>query len=364
MLVGCQDNKNHNHTSNENNLVEENTSLSIGDLEGNTNIKLGNLEEVTLFKDILCNGRIDIPPADLISIHSKTEGYIRSIYFLPGQFVNQGTTIATVEVPQLLEKQRLMLEMKADYLLAEKEYERKLALVTKEATSTKLFDEASARRDRLQASYLGLKNELSVLGIDTKKLEEANTFQSTILVTAPASGNISSIDVNKGQYISAQNRIAQLTSDHHLHLELNVYEKDAHLLKVGQKVSFSSNNSSSLYAAEIVHINPVVNATSGTIGVHCHFEMQPELRAGMYVNAHIKTGEAKEIALPIDATTLDGNKYFGYKQVNNQLIEVELKDAVKNGDWITSPSLTPMDTWLLKGAYYLGIEDTEAGHAH
>jgi cobalt-zinc-cadmium efflux system membrane fusion protein len=343
---------------------EVTTALSLTNIKDNKNLAIGPLKELPLFNNITCNGRIDIPPADLVSLHAKTEGYITSIRFLPGQYVKQGTTIATLEAPQLLEKQRLMLETKADYLLAEKEYVRKSALVSKEATSAKQFDEALARRDRLKASYLGIKKELSVLGINTQKLEDENTYQSVIYIAAPTSGFISTIDVNKGQFVSSQNRLAQLTSDHHLHLELNVFEKDAHLLQKGQKVTFTTNKNTSTYTAEIVHINPLVNAESGTIGVHCHFDMKPELRAGMYVKARIKTDEKKQLAIPVEATVLQGDTYLGYKAEGDYLVAVELENAERNGDWITSPSLTTADQWLIKGAYYVGADDTEAGHDH
>ena len=152
----------------------------------------------TIKQKVICTGRIEIPPTELISVHSRSEGFITGMSYLPGDYVKKGALLFTITNTHLVEKQRILLETKAELAMAIKDYERKRRLQSEKVTTEKAMDEATARKELLTATYEGLKNELELLGIDVDVLETKKRFQSTLYIHASDAGYVHEVLVNKG----------------------------------------------------------------------------------------------------------------------------------------------------------------------
>ncbi|MBT8326758.1 MAG: efflux RND transporter periplasmic adaptor subunit [Bacteroidia bacterium] len=342
--------------------IEQDSSLSIEELLKNSKIEKGKAQIKELNAALICNGRIEIPPSDNISIHSKSDGYITKINYLPGEYVKKGSLLLSIENPSIIEKQRLFLETKADFQLAEKELARKTELKEKEATSSREYDAVLSKYNRLMATYNGLKSELQNIGINVSRLS-STSYQNSIGIFAKTSSYVSSVDVNKGQYITAETLLMQLASNSHLHLELKIFDSDAARVQIGQKVTFNINSSSTEFNAEIVHINPVLDAKDGSLKIHCHFEDNEELKAGMFVQAVILTETEHVLALPKAAVLKEGNEFYGFKVQENEVEKIALHNVKSNDQWITSVEIQDsLNQWITKGSYYIG--EVESTHSH
>ncbi len=355
-LYSCKNTKEDSHTGN-NKSSENVKSKSIAD------IKTGLAIKQNLNVPLTCNGRIEIPPSDFISVHSKTDGYISFIKYLPGQYVKKGSVLVRVENPKLIGKQRIYLETKADLNLAEKELARKTRLKSQQATSSREYDQTLSKRNRLKATFLGLKSELQNIGIGTKSLSNG-AYQKSVAIIAETGGYISNVDVNKGQYITAETLIMQIANNGHLHLELKVYDSDASKIKIGQNVIFNINSSSKDYKAEIVHINPILDEKDGSLNIHCHFDDKEKLKAGMYVQASITTENNQQKTLPMDGVVKEGKEYYGYRiEENGVPHKVLLTQVSLNNYFITSKEIKEyLGEWVVAGAYY--ADEVEGGHSH
>ena len=74
--------------------VEEVENQSIHTYAMNANVRVGKIEEKSIEPKIYATGRIDVPPKDLISIHSRTKGFIQQLFVLPGDHVGKGKILA------------------------------------------------------------------------------------------------------------------------------------------------------------------------------------------------------------------------------------------------------------------------------
>lgn len=356
LLIAC------NSTSNNEATTEVEITQSVNDLLQNSKIKIGKAEVRELNAPLVCNGRIEIPPSDKISIHSKTDGYVTKINYLPGQFVKKGSLLLSIENPKIIEKQRIFLESKADFQLAEKELARKTELKEKEATSAREYDAALAKYNRLLATFNGMKSELQNIGINVSRLTNTS-YQKSISIYAESSSFVSSVEVNKGQYVTAETLLMQLASNKHLHLELKIFDSDAARVQNGQLVTFKINSSSTEFKAEVVHINPILDPEDGSLNIHCHFEDSKELKAGMFVQAIVLTETEQVLALPRAAILKEGDEFYGLKISGEEVEKIALHQVRFNDNWITSKEIQIADNqWVTEGSYYIG--EVESSHSH
>ena len=70
---------------------EEVTTLQLSDVEANKKVQIGAVQTRSVSETIQCTGRIEIPPTDLVSVHSKMEGQITYLKYLSSDYVQKGT---------------------------------------------------------------------------------------------------------------------------------------------------------------------------------------------------------------------------------------------------------------------------------
>lgn len=334
---------------------EENKTLFVKDvLATNSSVKIGELQTRVLQQEVSCTGRIEVPPTDLVSVHSKSEGFIEYLQYLPGDYVKKGALLFTVVNPNIIEKQRILLETKAEWILAQKDYERKRLLQSEDATPQKIFDETLSKKDYLSAKYKGLKSELQLLGVDVNALEINQDLQSKLSIYALQSGYVHEVFVNKGQMIQPQDRLMEISNNHHIYLELYVFSKYVPLLKKGQKVLFSLPNNNQQFEAEISKLNPMIDEETGTLTIHCQIEkgQNEVIKAGMFVNATIEVAAQEVTGLPIDAVLKEGEDYYVYWVDGEILKKQALEEVSVNNNFVTFKDFAAKKL-VIAGAYYL-----------
>ncbi len=324
-----------------------------------TTISSGPLLERNIEQNIACTGTIDIPPTDLLSIHSMVAGQISDLQYIPGDYVKKGALLARLTQPSLLEKQRLLLETKAALGVAEQNLARQKTLAAGDATTSQEMESSQAKVQALQATYQGLRKELSQIGIQLRSLEEEMNYQTSVAIYAPSSGHVHEVFINQGQMVEPGMPLLEIADKSHIHLELDVPVRYAAAVEKGQKISFSFPGSSLKGTASIVKINPMIDTQTNTLRVHGHID--PEVPAariipGLFVEASIQASSQIVKGLPRDAVLKTGNAYFGFLKTAEGYEKIQLEQVVDYGDFV-SFSNTLQAEWVTGGAYYLeGVE--------
>ena len=115
-------------------LNENTVGLSTAQLK-NANIESNLLEQKEIASTIKINGKIDVPPQNIISISAPMGGYLKSTNLLPGMYIKKGELIATLEDQQFIQLQQEYLLAKSKLHFAEVEYNRQKELNQSQATS-------------------------------------------------------------------------------------------------------------------------------------------------------------------------------------------------------------------------------------
>ena len=297
------------------------------------NLGFGTAELMSMHKVLKVNGVIDVPPSNIVSISIPMGGYLKKTSLIPGMFVKKGNLLAVMEDPSYIELQQDYLTAKSKLVYLEADFNRQRDLNATKATSDKIFQ--LARSDFESQKYLtkSLSEKLKLLGIDPLTLNE-NNISRAINFNAPINGYVTKVNVNIGKYVTPTDILFEIIDPSDLHLRLIVYENDATNLKVGNKVSFYTNNDMrKKYFAKVAVINPNINEDR-TTDVNCHLENESvRLYPGTSANAEIELNDAKVNALPEEAIVKWQNKPFIFVKTEAntfKMIPVEL-GVITNG---------------------------------
>lgn len=302
------------------------------------------------------NGKIDVPPQNLISITNPLGGYVKQTKLMPGMHIKKGEQIAIMEDPRYIELQQNYLIAKDKYEFAKLDYQRQKDLNASQASSDKVMQQAQAEMNAQRITMSALGQQLSLININPTTLTHT-TISKTIAIYSPINGYVSNTYVNIGKYVTPSDVLFELIDPTDIHLNLKVYEKDLDKLEVGQRVvSFTNANPSKKYEGEIVLISMDVN-NEGTSEVHCHFEnFEKNLLPGMYMNAEIDTHSSLVHALPEESIVYFEKQNFVFLVLDKQtyqLVPVQIGETENGFTAILNAQELTNKTLVSKGAYTL-----------
>ncbi|MCB9261169.1 MAG: efflux RND transporter periplasmic adaptor subunit [Flavobacteriales bacterium] len=340
-------------------------------------LEFGDLSSIKVNDFVKATGTLGLPPNALSSVSAKTNGIIKGTKkFVEGNYIKKGTVIAYLENPDFIVTQQDYLEAKAQLNLKRLEVERQKTLVESNAGVTKNLQNAQAEVAVLEAKTQGLAKQLSFLGISTSNLSPGNIRQQ-IAIVAPMSGYISKISFHNGMYAQSSISLMDIISSEHLHLELDVFEKDIANIKIGQKISYTVPAlGTTIYYGSVDVIGKEFNSSSKTVRVHGHLDgVKPQFLKDLFINAKIFLTDAETTALPEDAIIKDGENSYIYvarSQKDAKEIEFEkiniIPGSTENG--YTAVKLIddiPEGMQIVtKGAYYVYAQSKagELEHEH
>jgi cobalt-zinc-cadmium efflux system membrane fusion protein len=318
------------------------------------NLSFGTAEPMSMHKVLKVNGVIDVPPSNIVSISIPMGGYLKKTSLIPGMFVKKGNLLAVMEDPSYIELQQDYLTAKSKLIYLEADFNRQRDLNATKAASDKIFQ--LARSDFESQKYLtkSLSEKLKLLGLDPLTLNE-NNISRAINFNAPINGYVTKVNVNIGKYVTPTDILFEIIDPSDLHLRLIVYENDAINLKVGNKVSFYTNNDMrKKYAAKVAVINPNINEDK-TTEVHCHLVNESvRLYPGTTANAEIELNDAKVNALPEEAIVKWQNKPFVFiKMEGNNFKMVPIEMGVSTNGYVEIKTNVGKQLIVTKNAYTL-----------
>lgn len=324
----------------------------------NAGIVSGKMEQREISSILKVNGKIDVPPQNLVSISVPLGGYLKTTQLLPGMRVKKGEVIAVMQDQQYIQLQQDYLTAKAKIGFLENEYKRQKELNQSQASSDKVYQQAESDYRTQRVLLTSLAAKLQLAGININKINETN-ISASINIYSPIDGYITKVNVNVGKYVSPTDVLFELINPTDIHLNLKVFEKNLDKLYIGQKlITYTNNNPEKKYSCEILLIGKDLSM-EGNTEVHCHFEQYDKtLVPGTYMNAEIEVKNNQALGLPSEAIVrFEGKQYVYLVKSNSQFEMLEVMvGEIENGytEILLPPNsnLTGAD-FVTKGAYSL-----------
>ena len=331
----------------------------------NAEIQTSELIEKEISSIIKLNGKIDVPPQNLISVSVPFGGYLKSTEMLPGKIVRKGQVLAVLEDQQYIRLQQEYLLAKVKLKVVEGEFLRQRELNASKAASDKIVQSAEGEYKNAKINLKALEENLELIGIQPKQFDESK-ISKRITITSPINGYVSKVNANIGKYLTPSEVLFELVNVSDIHLNVSVFEKDLASLAIGQKViTYNNSNPSKKYETEIILIGHSLSADKNT-EVHCHFKnYDKNLVPGMYMNAEVELKNKSAHTISENAILRYENKDYIFIQVNKTTFEmIAVKVGAKENGFVEIENYTDLKEFpvVINGAYSLlmKLKNTES----
>ena len=335
------------------------TSVTLSDAQyKSANIQIGKLERREISTTLLLNGKIDVPPQNMVSVSTPFGGFLKSTKLLPGMRVKKGEIIASMEDQQYIQLQQDYLTAKSKLIYTENEYHRQKELNQSKASSDKVFQQTEMDYKTQRITLSALAEKLRLISINPETLNE-NSLSRSVNIYSSIDGFVSKVNVNIGKYVNPSDILFELINPSDIHLNLKVFEKDLDKLSIGQKlVAYNNNETDKKYPCEIILISQDLSSVRSA-DVHCHFEdYDKTLLPGMYMNAEVEIKQKNALAISDEAiVNHEGKDYVFIAKSNRQFDLVEIKKGGTENGFSEITTLDGKDISaaqiVIKGAYSL-----------
>ena len=322
----------------------------------NAGIITGKIEQQNISSTIKVNGKIDVPPQNLVSISVPMGGYLKSTNLLEGMYISKGQVLGIVEDKQYIQLQEDYLMAKAKIGYAKAEYERQKELNQSKASSDKVYQQAQAEYNSLSVLIQSYAEKLKFAGINPNNVS-ANNITKSINIYSPINGYVSKVNVNIGKYVTPSDVLFEIVNPTDIHLALTIFEKDINKLFIGQLLTaYTNTNPDKKYPCKIILLGKDFSENRST-EIHCHFiNYDKTLLPGMYMNAEIELQSQQSNALPADAIiSFESKNYIFIDKGNKQyeMTEVGVGNSENGFTEIVSAKDFTNKNIVVKGAYSL-----------
>jgi cobalt-zinc-cadmium efflux system membrane fusion protein len=352
-LYSCGNKKTENETE-ATPAIENTTTLTDAQIK-NAGIETGKIEEKEISSLLKLNGKIDVPPQNLVSISVPMGGYLKHTKLLEGMYVTKGQVLCVVEDQQYIQLQEDYLLAKAKIGYSKAEFERQRELNRSKASSDKVYQQAQSEYNSLSIMVQSYGEKLKFAGINPSNVSAKNISKS-INIYSPISGYVSKVNVNTGKYVTPSDVLFEIVNPSDIHLALTVFEKDINKMAIGQSViAYNNTDPEKKYPCKIILIGKDFSENRST-EMHCHFtSYDKSLLPGMYMNAEIELKSQQSNVLPSEAIVNYENKNYIFIAKENkqfEMKEVTTGNTENEFTEIISEDLNEA-TIVIKGAYSL-----------
>lgn len=284
----------------------------------NSKIKVGSLTQSPLSTTIKVNGKITLAPNAMASVSMPLGGYIKNIKVMPGMVIKKGQILAVIEDQSYVQIQHDYLTTKQQLAFASKDYARQKELNASQAVSEKNFQLSESEFEKQRITLKSLEEKLKLIQINPGTLT-ANSISKSVNIYAPISGMITKVDVNIGKYVSATDMLFQIMDNQSMYAKLNVFEKDAANLSIGQKIKvFTNSQPDVFYETKIEFVNKSYSDESAIEVYAKIFNTTKKLIPGNYINSLIQIDNNNAFILNNDAIVDYEGKKFVFIQNENK----------------------------------------------
>lgn len=318
-------------------------------------IALGRPELRSISDFVECTGMVEVPPNHRHLVHAPVTGFVGSVPQLIGDYVRRGTRLTTLRHPELIQKQRLLLETAAQLEMLEKDVARKRTLAAEDAASQRAFEQAAADYRTQKATFNGLAAELSMIGVDTSQILAGN-YQSAIGIYAPVSGYVEQVNVNPGKLVNGADLLYEVLDVSHQHIELNVYARDLPRIREEQRIAVKVPGADQETAAYVHRVGQSIHPETKTAVVHGHFDDEEEmLKPGTYVQARIFLDSTSVWSVPEEAVVREGEEAFVFVQAGDTYEKTPVTLGREHDGYLELVNfrLPEGQQMVVRGAYYL-----------
>jgi RND family efflux transporter MFP subunit len=233
-----------------------------------------------------------------------------------GSWVRQGQVLASIDrsvQSQTAAQLGAAVQVaRADAALAQNEYDRSAALVSRGFVSKADLDRKKAARDAAQARVRVAQAQLGATRAQIGRLD----------IRAPSSGLILARSIEVGQIVGpGAGALFRLARGGEMEMRAEMSQQDLALVHAGQSASVTPIGSDQSVAGSIWQVSPVINPQTRVGEVRIAIPYSPAIRPGGYAEARISSGTTTAPMLPQSAVLSDEKGNYVYIVNSKNMVE-------------------------------------------
>jgi cobalt-zinc-cadmium efflux system membrane fusion protein len=324
-------------------------------------IKLTPVVSAKLVPIVNAVGTIDFDAGHVAAVGARLKGLVTRVEKFEGDLVEPGNVLAIIESSELGEAQASVSTLEAEKQAADLNLTREKELAEKKLSTAREAELAEAESQRYANLLAAARQKVMALaGSGRGARLGAHELRSPIKGTVVARG------VAPGQAVEGELVAFRIANTEHLWVELDVFEKNLVLIKLGDRVDLTPLAApGDAFEGRVARIGAVIDPE--THSTHVRVEVENEdgrLRAGQAVNAKIHAtarGEQPGVLVPTSAITFVDGKPTVFVVSGDMAVRVvsvepgfadgtqtEVRSGLKPGDSVVSDGVFALKSELFR----------------
>jgi membrane fusion protein, heavy metal efflux system len=246
-------------------------------------------------------------------------GPVHEILVAPGETVQAGTPLLTVNSPDYSVARAAYIKAKDASQLADKSFHRAEDLYAHGANSESDLQQAESVRTQAEADMVSSQDALRALGIKDPDAVAKATGKTSLQIPllAPVGGEVVERLVGPGQLLqSGVTQCFTISDMNQVWVLVNVYQSDLAYVHVGDKVEINTESYPEAFQGKISYIAPALDPNTRTLQARIVTDNPGrKLKKDMYVTASATAGVDPDALTVPDAAVLRDTENLAYVYV-------------------------------------------------
>lgn len=233
------------------------------------------------------------------TVKARAAGELRDLSKREGDTVVEGEVLARIDSTEAQARVRQAARQvdaaQTQVDIARRALDNNQALVRQGFISATALDTSTATLRSAEATQ---QAAMAALDIARKGLADTT-------LRSPLSGQVSARMAQNGERVGVDVRILDVVDLSAFELAAAIAPADAVAVRVGQPANVQVEGLSEPLLAQVLRINPSVQAGSRSVLVYLRVPAQPGMRQGLFAQGSISTGQFSALAVPLSAVRND-----------------------------------------------------------
>jgi membrane fusion protein, heavy metal efflux system len=289
------------------------------------NIKVEPVGFESARRVLTATGKVQFNDDRTARILAPLPGQVLDFHMSVGDSIEKDQVLFSIRSREVASLVTDYLESQRDLDLAQKTYNMNKDLFDHQAASRISLQQAESDLAKAKANVARGEEGLRVLGIDPKEADQAGGLRSLVPIRSPMAGTLVDRNLTAGQYVQADSTalltIADLSS---VWVLVDVFERDIHLVRVGQKVQVvAAAYPDRRFTASVERISDKVDPDSRTLKVRL-LVSNPDLllKPEMFITASLElSAGGAAMSVPAAAVFTEDGKSYVFAAISDRRFE-------------------------------------------
>lgn len=278
------------------------------------NIKIEEVCEKSAPILLTVTGKVQCNEDRLARILAPVSGQVLNLWVKTGDAVQQGDVLFSINSRDIASAVSDYLTSLKDLDMAEKNYDMVKDLFEHRASSHISLRQAENDLAKAKVQVARTEGSLKVFGVNVKDI--SNGANSLIQIRSPLTGTVIERHLTEGQYIQPDNNPLMTVADlSTLWVLADVYERDIHLVKNGQKALVSTAAYPDMaFVANVIYIDNLMDPVTRTVKVRFLVsDSKLGLKPEMFASVSLFIDESAHVLMVSErAVFIEGGQNFIY----------------------------------------------------